>query len=82
VPLIEQHASAGAALGYALLAADCLGYGAMAVSGEKLGTSAMREAFGLASDELLLCFIALGTAEKTKGPRAVSARLRRWRHRD
>jgi nitroreductase len=38
VPKIEQRASAGAALGYAVLAADLLGYGAMAVSGRKIAT--------------------------------------------
>lgn len=81
VPLIEQHASAGAALGYALLAADCLGYGAMAVSGEKLQSVAMRNAFDLSPHDVLLCFVAIGTPEKTKGPRDVTAadRLRRWR---
>jgi nitroreductase len=42
VPLIEQHASAGAAVAYAILAADCLGYGAMAVSGKKLASETMR----------------------------------------
>jgi nitroreductase len=79
VPLIEQHASAGAALGYALLAADCLGYGAMAVSGEKLRSGVIRQAFGLERDELLLCFIAIGTSEKTKGPRgSLGRRLKRW----
>jgi nitroreductase len=79
VPLIEQHASAGAALGYALLASECLGYGAMAVSGEKLRSSAMRQAFRLSAAELLLCFIAIGTPEKMKERRdAPTGRLRRW----
>ena len=48
VPEIEQRASAGAALGYVVLAADLLGYGAMAVSGRKVATQAMRRAFDLA----------------------------------
>ena len=66
VPAIEQHASAGAALGYLLLAADLMGYGAMAVSGRRLRTTAMRNAFQLAENEELLSFIGLGTARKTR----------------
>jgi nitroreductase len=67
VPAIEQRASAGAALGYVLLAADLLGYGAMAVSGRKVATEAMRRAFSLGDNEDLLCFVGIGTA--TKGRR-------------
>jgi hypothetical protein len=37
VPEIEQRASAGAAQGYAVLAADLLGYGAMGVRGDTRG---------------------------------------------
>jgi nitroreductase len=67
VPVIEQRASAGAALGYTLLAADLLGYGAMAVSGRRLTTIAMRNAFRLAANEELLCFVGIGTAAKSRG---------------
>lgn len=68
VPEIEQRASAGAALGYVVLAADLLGYGAMAVSGRKVATQAMRHAFRLAdNEELLLCFVGIGTPPKVKG---------------
>ncbi|KAB0264387.1 nitroreductase family protein [Microvirga brassicacearum] len=67
VPEIEQRASAGAALGYVLLGADLLGYGAMAVSGRRLTTAVMRSAFGLADNEDLLCFIGIGTAGKSRG---------------
>jgi nitroreductase len=67
VPEIEQRASAGAALGYVVLAADLLGYGAMAVSGRKVATVAMRRAFRLASNEELLCFVGIGTPAKVKG---------------
>jgi nitroreductase len=66
VPEIEQRASAGAALGYAVLAADLLGYGAMAVSGRKIATQAMRRAFCLADNEELLCFVGIGTPAKDK----------------
>jgi nitroreductase len=67
VPEIEQRASAGAALGYVVLAADLLGYGAMAVSGRKVATQAMRHAFRLADNEELLCFVGIGTPAKVKG---------------
>jgi len=67
VPEIEQRASAGAALGYVVLAADLLGYGAMAVSGRKVATQAMRRAFSLARNEELLCFVGIGTPGKSKG---------------
>jgi nitroreductase len=81
VPAIEQRASAGAALGYVLLAADLLGYGAMAVSGRKVATTAMRHAFGLADNEELLCFVGIGTPAKTKGapPEPDPDILRSWR---
>ncbi len=67
VPEIEQRASAGAALGYVLLGASLLGYGAMAVSGRKLATRAIRSAFHLADNEELLCFVGIGTAGKSRG---------------
>jgi nitroreductase len=66
VPWIEQRASAGAALGYVLLAADLLGYGAMAVSGHKVATEVMRRAFSLADNESLLCFVGIGAPGKSR----------------
>ncbi len=81
VPLIEQYASAGAALGYALLAADLLGYGAMAVSGRKVRSHVLRTAFALADQEDLLCFLAIGTPAKKRPPRPAAEHgllLRTW----
>jgi nitroreductase len=80
VPEIEQRASAGAALGYVVLAADLLGYGAMAVSGRKVATQAMRRAFDLAGNEELLCFVGIGTPAKVKGapPEPDAELLRTW----
>jgi nitroreductase len=80
VPEIEQRASAGAALGYVVLAADLLGYGAMAVSGRKVATQAMRRAFDLAENEELLCFVGIGTPAKVKGapPEPDPELLRTW----
>jgi nitroreductase len=82
VPEIEQRASAGAALGYVVLAADLLGYGAMAVSGRKVATQAMRRALGLAEHEELLCFIGIGTPGKSKGapPESDPELLQSWPH--
>ena len=67
MPEIEQRASAGAALDYVVLAADLLGYGAMAVSGRKLTTRVMRNAFGLADNEDILYFVGIGTPAKSRG---------------
>jgi len=63
IPLIEQHASAGAAMGAMLSATHLLGYGAMAVSGYMMASKVLRAAFGLAPYEQALCFIAIGTPE-------------------
>jgi nitroreductase len=82
VPEIEQRASAGAAVGYVVLAADLLGYGAMAVSGRKVATQAMRRAFRLADNEELLCFVGIGTPGKSKGATAEPdpELLQTWSH--
>jgi nitroreductase len=82
VPEIEQRAAAGAALGYVVLAADLLGYGAMAVSGRKVATNAMRRAFRLAGNEELLCFVGIGTPGKSKGapPEPDPELLQTWSH--
>jgi hypothetical protein len=64
---IEQTASAGAALGYVLLAANLLAFGAMAVSGHKVTTKVLRRAFRLAAKEKLLGFVVVGTPAKSRG---------------
>lgn len=81
VPAIEQHASAGAALGYLLLGADLLGYGAMAVSGRKMRTNVMRRAFQLSDHEELLSFVGIGTVQKKRGvpPEPDESLLQPWR---
>ena len=68
IPATEQWIAIGAAVENVLLAAEDLGYGAMIVSGQKVRTKALREAFGLASDEHLVGFIALGTPESPPRP--------------
>lgn len=69
-PPAEQWASAGAAVQNMLLAAEALGFRAMIVSGKKVATEAVRKAFGLASDEHLLGFIAVGTPSAEPAPAA------------
>jgi len=83
VPEIEQRAAVGAALGYVVLAADLLGYGAMAVSGRKVATQAMRRAFDLADIEELLCFVGIGKPAKMKGelPEPDPELLQTWKPR-
>lgn len=82
IPREEQIASAGAALGAIVTAADLLGYGAMAVSGEHIRSKAFREAFRLARHDLPLAFIAIGTASRRRkagtGRRAPAEVLTTW----
>lgn len=81
IPLVEQHASAGAALGTILQGAFLLGYGAMAVSGHKLGTQVFRTAFALEPHETALCFVAIGTPAgpaRTRHREAPSSILTVW----
>lgn len=63
----DQLASGGAALQNVLLAAHSLGFGARALSGQAVRTTAFRSALNLAEAEIFLCFIAIGTA--TSAPR-------------
>lgn len=63
----DQMASGGAALQNVLLAAHSMGFGARALSGQAVRTTAFRAALNLTDDEAFLCFIAIGTA--TAAPR-------------
>jgi nitroreductase len=67
-PASEQWASAGAAVQNMLLAAEDLGFRAMIVSGRKVTAAALRKAFGLAEDEHLLGFVAVGTPSGEPSP--------------
>ncbi|MBX9590898.1 MAG: nitroreductase family protein [Hyphomonadaceae bacterium] len=80
VPSPEQLATAGAALGYFLLAAHALGFGAMAVSGAKARSQIVHTALRLGTDEQLLCFVGVGTPVKQRTPRSFASRhlLTRW----
>lgn len=63
----DQLVSGGAALQNVLLAAHAMGFGARALSGQAVRTTAFRTALNLADDETFLCFIAIGTP--TSAPR-------------
>ncbi|MCK4711453.1 MAG: nitroreductase [Marinosulfonomonas sp.] len=57
----DQLVSGGAALQNVLLAAHTMGFGARALSGQAVRTTAFRDALNLADGEIFLCFIAIGT---------------------
>lgn len=69
VPPGEQFAAVGAALGYFLLAAHELGFGAMAVSGAKARSRIIHGTLALGPSEELLCFVGIGTSAKQRPPR-------------
>lgn len=57
----DQWLAVGAALENMLLAVQACGFAAAVRSGKFLGTTAMREGFGLGANEHLTCLIAIGT---------------------
>lgn len=63
----DQMVSGGAALQNVLLTAHSMGFGARALSGQAVRTTAFRTALNLTDDETFVCFIAIGTA--TSAPR-------------
>lgn len=77
----DQMVSGGAALQNVLLAAHSMGFGARALSGQAVRTTAFRAALDLTDDEKFLCFIAIGTATSAprRNPRpAPESLLTRW----
>jgi nitroreductase len=60
VPVREQWLAAGAALGNLLNAAHLLGYGAIALSGERCFDSVLVSELGLSREEHLASFVSLG----------------------
>lgn len=66
----ERLISAGCAIQNMLLAAHAMGFGAGLSSGRALYSQRMRRLFGLAVDEQPLCFMTVGTALRSKSPRA------------
>jgi nitroreductase len=65
----DQIASGGAALQNVLLAANAMGFGARALSGQSVRTQCFRRALDLSEHEVFLCFITIGTATTPPKPR-------------
>lgn len=61
VPPYEQWIAVGAALQNLLLAAEALGFRGKTVSGARVRSRALRQAFALSDDEHLVAFVVLGT---------------------
>ncbi len=66
---LERVVSLGAAIQNLLLAAQARGFGSGLSSGRALHTPLLREAFGIAEGEHALCFISLGTPQRSKAGR-------------
>jgi len=66
----ERIISAGCAIQNMLLMATALGFGSSLTSGKALKASGFRKLFGLATEELALCFISVGTIQSRKALRA------------
>lgn len=71
IPDHERLLSAGAALQNMLLQASALGLGSSLTSGQALQSAPLRHLFGLADDEMALCFVNIGHVVQ---PRAVRER--------
>jgi nitroreductase len=52
-----------------LLMATAMGLGSALTSGKALQSQVLRQAFDLAPNEQALCFVSIGTAEKSKNSR-------------
>lgn len=81
VPEREQLLAAGAALGNFLNAAHQLGYGAIALSGERTFDATFCSELGLEACEHLACFVCLGSIAKAAPARKSmqpSTRLSTW----
>ncbi len=65
VPPHEQWISVGASLQNVLLALESFGYKGKIVSGRRVRSNTMREAFGLKPEEHLVGFVVMGTLSGT-----------------
>lgn len=66
---LERVVSLGAAIQNLLLAAGARGFGSGLSSGRALHSPSLREAFGIAEGEHAVCFISLGTPQRSKATR-------------
>jgi nitroreductase len=68
VPVLERTLSAGCAVQNLLLMATAQGFGSALTSGKALQSPVLRHGLGLAPNEHALCFVSIGTAQKSKNP--------------
>ena len=69
IPAGERLLSAGCAIQNMLLMATAMGFASALTSGKALQSPGMRALFALAPDEQAVCFVSLGTAERSKPAR-------------
>lgn len=69
VPYREQYASLGAAIGFMLLAADQMGFGAIFLSGKRCADRRLCDALYLTPTEELMGFLSVGTLHEAKIPK-------------
>lgn len=70
IPSAERLVSLGCALQNLLLMAHAQGFGAGLVSGQAMGSIALRGLFGVAPNEAAVCFVVVGSVDKAKARRA------------
>lgn len=81
VPPVEQIMSAGAGMGYLLLALEAAGFGAMWRTGSPAHSKVVEKGLGLADNEKISGFLYVGTVERPKPsvPRPeVTEKVSRW----
>ncbi|WP_137860851.1 nitroreductase [Variovorax sp. 3P27G3] len=69
VVLAERILSAGCAVQNMLLMATAMGFGSALTSGKALGSTALRQRFGLHAGEQALCFMSVGTVVSRRAAR-------------
>lgn len=69
IPPLERVLSAGCAVQNMLLMATAMGFASSLTSGKALQSPGLRALFSLQDDEQAVCFVSLGTADRSKSPR-------------
>jgi len=66
IPLAERLISLGCAIQNILLSAHADGFGSGLVSGQAMQSTGLRQFFALHENEQAVCFVAIGTADRSK----------------
>jgi nitroreductase len=69
IPPLERVLSAGCAIQNMLLVATAMGFASSLTSGKALQSPGLRALFSLQDDEQAVCFVSLGTADRSKSAR-------------